>query len=182
MVFTVDMENTVNMILHCWHGGWGGPLWERPDWGLKHPLESEGRTRVSRSIFKLNVARGCPGVFPNWMSHAGVKEYFQIECRTRVSRSIFRLNVQENMWGLKGWTLLNTIDHYWTLLNTIERFETLLNIIEHYWTLLNTIEHYWTLVNTIKHRRNRPLCFMGLWQNVWVGDGVDGYPLDCYDY
>merc|ERR1711978_379697 len=45
-------------------------------------------TRVSRSISKLNVARGGQGVFSNCMSHAGVQEYFLIDCRTRVSRSI----------------------------------------------------------------------------------------------
>ena len=62
-----------------------------------------------KSIFKLNVARGCPGVFSNLMSHGGVQEYFQIECRTQVSRSIFRLKVQENYVGAEG---LNTIEHY----------------------------------------------------------------------
>ena len=151
MVFTVDMENTVNMILHCWHGGWGGPLWERPDWGLKHPLESEGRTRVSRSIFKLNVARGCPGVFPNWMLHAGVQEFFQIECGTGCPGVFLDWMFRKIMWGLKGWTLLNTIDHYWTLLNTIEHYWALLNTVEHFWTLLKTIEHFWTILNTIEH-------------------------------
>ena len=88
-------------------------------------FQIECRTRVSRSILKLNVARGCQGVFSNLMSHAGVQEYFQIECRTRGSRSIFKLNVARGcpgvflewmfrkiIWGLKGWTLLNTIDHY----------------------------------------------------------------------
>ena len=44
-------------------GGWGGPLWERPGWGLNNPLESDNRTRVSGSINKLTVARGCPSVF-----------------------------------------------------------------------------------------------------------------------
>ena len=37
----------------------------------------------------LIVTRGCPGVFFNSLSHAGVQEYVQIYCRTRVSRSIF---------------------------------------------------------------------------------------------
>ena len=48
-------------------GGWGdgGTTMGKTDWktGLKHPLESDCRTRVSRSIFKLTVERGCPGVF-----------------------------------------------------------------------------------------------------------------------
>ena len=39
------------------------------------------RTQESRSIFKLTVARGCPGAFSNLMLHAGVKEYFRIECQ-----------------------------------------------------------------------------------------------------
>ena len=34
------------------------------------------RTQVSKSIFKLTVAGGCPGVFSNSLSHAGVQEYF----------------------------------------------------------------------------------------------------------
>ena len=25
------------------------------------------------------MARGCPGIFSNWLSHTGVQEYFQIE-------------------------------------------------------------------------------------------------------
>ena len=61
--------------------------------GVQEYFQIECRTRGSRSIFKLNVARGCPGVFSNWMSHAGVQEYFQINCRTWVSRSIFKLTV-----------------------------------------------------------------------------------------
>ena len=54
----------------------------------------------------------------------------------------------------------------------------LLNTFEHYWTLLNASEHHWTQWE------------YALWlyeaseQNVWVDgvDGVDGYPLECYDY
>ena len=108
--------NTVNMILNCWHEGWGGPLWERPDWSLKHPLESDCRRRVSRSIFKLNVARGCPGVFPNWMLHAGLKEYFQIECRTRVSRSIFKLNVTSRCQGVfSNWMPHTGVQEYFQI-------------------------------------------------------------------
>ena len=61
----------------------------------------------------MTVGRGCPGVFSNWMSHAGVKEQiiflltvklnvagrghgaknFLIDCRTQGSRSILKLNV-----------------------------------------------------------------------------------------
>ena len=44
--------------------------------------------RVSRSIFKLTVPRGCPGVFSNSLSHAGVQEYFQIDYRKRGSKSM----------------------------------------------------------------------------------------------
>ena len=64
------------------------------------PLESEGRSQVSRSISKFNVARGGQGVFSNCMSHVGVQEYFQIECHTRVSRSIFKLNVARGCPGV----------------------------------------------------------------------------------
>ena len=50
-------------------------------------------TQVSRSIFKLTVARGCSEVFSNSLSHAGVQDYFQIDCRTRGSRTIFYLTI-----------------------------------------------------------------------------------------
>ena len=40
-------------------------------------------------LWKVTVAHGCPGVFSNWLLHAGVQKYFLIDCRTRVFRSIF---------------------------------------------------------------------------------------------
>ena len=46
-------------------GGEVDTLWEGTGCGLKHPVESDCRTRVSSDIFKLNVPRGCPGVFLN---------------------------------------------------------------------------------------------------------------------
>ena len=48
---------------------------------------------MSRSIFKMTVACGCPGVYSNWLSHAVVQEYFQIYCIIRVSRSIFKMTL-----------------------------------------------------------------------------------------
>ena len=39
-------------------------------------------------------------LFPNWMWHEGVKEYFQIACRTQGSRSIFEFNVARGCPGV----------------------------------------------------------------------------------
>ena len=139
--------------------------------GVKEYFLIDCRTQESRSIFKLNVARRCPGVFSNWMSHAGVMEqrifYLTVAHKGPgvFSNWMLYTRVQENQinegdrrkggWGGEllntfecHWTLLKTVECYWTLLNTIEHCWTLLNTIERYWTLLKTFEHYWTLLNT----------------------------------
>ena len=145
-------------LLTCGHGGWGGgggPLWQRPIWGLKYPLESDCRTKVSRSIFS-------PRVLLNWLSHAFVPEYFQIGCCTRESRSIFNLTFARGCPGVfSNWLLHLDVKDYFqidsrtrgsrSMIDTMERYWTLLNTIELYWTLLNTFEHYWTLWNTNEH-------------------------------
>ena len=53
----------------------------------------------------FQTARGGPGVFSNWMSHAGVKEYFLIVCGTRVYRNIFELTVARGGRGVQKYQL-----------------------------------------------------------------------------
>ena len=53
------------------------PLWERLGCRLKHPVEIDCRTRVSKSIFKLTVARGCPGVPTGLKGFQGVSRGFK---------------------------------------------------------------------------------------------------------
>ena len=116
MVFTVDMENTVNMILHCWHGDEGDHYGKDQNEAWNTLWKVGGRTRVSRSISKLNVARGGQGIFLNCMWHAGVQEYFQIKCRTRVSRSIFKFNVARGCPGVfSNWMSQAGVQEYFQI-------------------------------------------------------------------
>ena len=143
MVYTDDMVYTVDTVDEGGAGDHYGKTVLRAEtpfekW-LSHAVVQEYfvihcRMQVSRNIFKLTVARGCPGVFSNSLSHAGVQEYFLCDYR---------------MQGVQEYD--DTMEHYWTLLNTIEHYRTLLNTSELYWTILNTIWHYWILLNTIKH-------------------------------
>ena len=48
----------------------------------------------------LLCTRGCPRVFSNWLSYAGVQDFFPSDCRTRVSRSIFKLTVARGCPGV----------------------------------------------------------------------------------
>ena len=67
MVYAVDMVNTVEMLytVDMWDAGDEGDEGDHYGKGLKHPLESDCRTRLSRSIFKLTVKARYLGVFSN---------------------------------------------------------------------------------------------------------------------
>ena len=64
---------------------------------------------MSRIIFKLTVARRCPGVFSNSLTHAVVQDYFLIHCHTRVSRSM--IDTVDTVDTVDTFDTVDTIEH-----------------------------------------------------------------------
>ena len=137
------------LLSHIWLGVFSNLLSHA---GVQEYFQIDCRTRVSRTIFYLTVARGvqeydwhCWHCWYYWTLMSTIEHYWTLMSTVDTIYTVDTIDtVDTDCWHY--WTLMSTIEHYWTPLNTVEHCWTLLNTVEHCWTLLNTVEHCWTLL------------------------------------